>query len=235
MIASNGPDPSYGAAPPDQYIPITLTENPGRSPRRPGGGYMVAAVIALIAFCIISVIAGVGLAWFWYTSSPAPVTPAAEVVSPTTVVVLAPSATASLGVVPTQGAAPTLTTVPTNTLPASPPASSTLPPTASPAATTTPLVKPTWMPCAGSYYSRLYVGDTAIVSFDPPLPNRVRRQPNTASEILGMLQPGENMEIIGGPVCSNQWIWWQVRSNVTGLTGWTTEGDNSSYWLVPAP
>ena len=159
---------------------------------------MIAAVIALIAFCVISVIAGVALAWFWYTSSPAPVTPAAEVEIPTTVVVLSPSATATPGVVPTQGAAPTLTTVPTNTLPASPPASSTLPPAASPAATPTPPVKPTWMPCAGSYFPRLYVGDTAIVSFDPPLPNRVRRQPNTASEILGMLQPSEKWKLSAG-------------------------------------
>jgi len=89
------------------------------------------------------------------------------------------------------------------------------------------------VPCTGSNFSRLYVGDIAYVSFDPPLPNRVRRDPNTASEILGVLQPGERMEIIGGPVCSNQWIWWQIHSQSTGLTGWTAEGDNKSYWLVP--
>jgi hypothetical protein len=104
-----------------------------------------------------------------------------------------------------------------------------------PETTSTVTPKPTWLPCPDSYYSHLYVGSIAYVSFDPPLPNRVRSQPNTASTILGMLQPGERMEVIGGPVCSNQWIWWQIRSQATGLTGWTTEGDNKSYWLVPVP
>jgi hypothetical protein len=50
-----------------------------------------------------------------------------------------------------------------------------------------------------------------------------------------MLQPGERAEIIGGPVCSNQWIWWEVQSKASSLTGWTAEGDNKAYWLVPAP
>jgi hypothetical protein len=235
VTASNGPDPGYSAPPPNQYIPITSAENLSRPPRRPGGGCMITGVIAIIAFCVIGgVIAGVALAMFWFNPSPEPVTPAVQSESPTAIV-LAPSATMTLGAMPTQGVAPTLTTVPTNTLPAAPPASPTLPPTAPPSLTLTPPAKPTWMPCPGAYFSRLYVGDTAYVGFDPPLPNRVRSQPNTASEILGMLQPGEKMEIIGGPVCSNQWIWWQVSSKATGLTGWTAEGDNKSYWLVPAP
>jgi hypothetical protein len=91
------------------------------------------------------------------------------------------------------------------------------------------------MPCPGIYYSRLYVGDVAYVSFDPPLPNRVRSQPSATGINLGVLQPGERAAIIGGPECSNQWIWWEVRSLASGLTGWTAEGDNKAYWLVPAP
>jgi len=232
MAASNGPDSSYGATPPNQFIPISSTENMSRSSRRPSSGCMIAAVIAFVAFCVIAVIAGAALAMFWFNASPVMITPAAPAGDPTSVAPLT-SATATLSVVPTQGVGPTLTAFPTNTLPPTQPASPTSPSTALPGPTSTPPVKPTWLPCTGSYFSRLYVGDIAYVSFDPPLPNRVRREPNTASVVLGMLQPGERMEIIGGPVCSNEWIWWQIRSQVTGLTGWTTEGDAKSYWLVP--
>jgi hypothetical protein len=148
---------------------------------------------------------------------------------------MAASATMTPGATPTHGVSPTLTTIPTNTLPAQSSLTPTLSSTATTNLTATPSARPTWMPCPGIYYSRLYVGDKASVSFDPPLANRVRSEPSTAGTYLGMLQPGEKAEIIGGPVCSNQWIWWQVRSLASGLTGWTAEGDNKAYWLVPAP
>jgi hypothetical protein len=65
------------------------------------------------------------------------------------------------------------------------------------------------------------------------LPNRIRRQPNSSSEVLGFIQPGEKVDILEGPSCSNAWIWWRVRSQQTGLTGWTAEGDANDYWLIP--
>jgi hypothetical protein len=93
----------------------------------------------------------------------------------------------------------------------------------------------TWVPCAGTYPSRLHVGDQAHISYDPPLPNRVRAQPTTGSDIIGYLEVGERMQILDGPVCAEGWIWWRVRSLDTGLVGWTAEGDNENYWLVPMP
>lgn len=108
-----------------------------------------------------------------------------------------------------------------------------IPPTATFTRTPAPATKPTWQPCPSTYPSRLYVGDTAFVSKDPPLANRLRSEPNTGSTILALIQPGEEMVVVGGPVCSNQWIWWQVRTLAGGVTGWTAEGDASGYWLVP--
>jgi hypothetical protein len=105
-------------------------------------------------------------------------------------------------------------------------------PTPTPSATQTPEYE-FWTPCGGSYPSRLRVGDKAYISYDPPLPNRVRSEANTSSEILGYLQVGEEMVILDGPVCAENWIWWYVRSLDTGLTGWTAEGDFQDYWLVP--
>ena len=71
------------------------------------------------------------------------------------------------------------------------------------------------------------------MSYDPPLANRVRTQPNGVAPVVGFIQPGEKVTLIGGPICSDEWIWWQVRSLQSGMTGWTAEGDKQGYWLVP--
>jgi hypothetical protein len=109
--------------------------------------------------------------------------------------------------------------------------------TPTPTITPTPTMTPTPTPiyyiaCQGLYQSRIHVGDFAFVSNDPPVANRVREKHNTDAKILGFIQPGEKIEILEGPYCG-EWIWWRIRSMKTGLTGWTSEGDNTSYWLVP--
>ncbi len=73
------------------------------------------------------------------------------------------------------------------------------------------------------------------MSYDPPQKNRVRAQPNTDARILGLIAPGEEVDILSGPQCSNNWVWWQVYSSAQNLTGWTVEGDYQAYWLIPLP
>lgn len=93
-----------------------------------------------------------------------------------------------------------------------------------------------WEACAiADYLSRLRVGDYAKVSEDPPLSNRVRSKPNLSGTIEGLIKPGEEIVILDGPGCSSGWVWWRVRSTKTGLEGWTAEGDDEGYWLVPKP
>ncbi|MEW5872083.1 MAG: serine/threonine protein kinase [Chloroflexota bacterium] len=139
----------------------------------------------------------------------------------------------------TEPVPPTWTPVPLPTwTPALFPTSSpTSPPTATPIPSPTKTENPvaTWLPCAGSYPSRLHINDRAYVSYDPPLPNRVRNQPGTSSEVLGILEVGEKMRIVDGPACSNGWVWWKVSSLDKSLVGWTAEGDAEAYWLVPLP
>ncbi len=115
------------------------------------------------------------------------------------------------------------------------PSATNPPPTVTPTVTETvaPQSGP-WEACPGAaYLSRLRVGDKAKVSEDPPLANRVRSQPSLTGEVLGFIEPGEEMTILEGPGCSANWVWWRVRSLETGLEGWTAEGDKDSYWLVP--
>jgi len=88
-----------------------------------------------------------------------------------------------------------------------------------------------WQPCPDAPKSRLKVGDLAYVTKDPPIPNRVRQEPNRDADIVGHINPGASMEIIDGPSCSNGWVWWKIKN--ADLNGWTAEGDNETYWLVP--
>lgn len=92
-----------------------------------------------------------------------------------------------------------------------------------------------WQACAeAGYLSQLHIGDEAMVSSDPPLANRVRENASTNDTILGYIDPGEHVEVLEGPTCNQGWVWWKVRSLSSGLTGWTAEGNEDSYWLIPA-
>jgi len=41
------------------------------------------------------------------------------------------------------------------------------------------------------------------------------------------------VEIIDGPRCVKDWVWWKIESQESDVTGWTSEGDEENYWLVP--
>ncbi|MBE0697804.1 MAG: hypothetical protein IH586_12855 [Anaerolineaceae bacterium] len=88
-----------------------------------------------------------------------------------------------------------------------------------------------WRPCPDAATSRLKVGDIAYVTKDPPLPNRVRKEPDPDADILGLINPAGSMEIIDGPACANGWVWWKVKN--AEYEGWTAEGDKETYWLIP--
>jgi DNA-binding beta-propeller fold protein YncE len=88
-----------------------------------------------------------------------------------------------------------------------------------------------WKPCPDAPLSRLKVGITAYVTTDPPVGNRVREEPNREAEILGVIKAGASMKIIEGPACSDGWVWWRMQN--ANYEGWTAEGDQSAYWLIP--
>jgi hypothetical protein len=98
----------------------------------------------------------------------------------------------------------------------------------------TPTLEPGTEPeCDARYPSRLFKGGTARVKEDPPLPNRVRIEPDAQSEVIGRIEPGEIVNLVDGPICKHGWVWWYIQSRKSGLTGWTSEGDRNEYWLAP--
>ncbi|MBN1967719.1 MAG: SH3 domain-containing protein, partial [Anaerolineae bacterium] len=83
--------------------------------------------------------------------------------------------------------------------------------------------------CPGFLPSRLTIGARGRVT--PGLPNNIRSQPTTGSVAIGQIPAGGVFDVLGGPVCNQSSAWWQVR--YAGVTGWTMEGQYSTYWLEP--
>ncbi len=104
-----------------------------------------------------------------------------------------------------------------------------------PTPTITPTINPDliWVLCGDAFQTRLSVGETAVVNTDSHIPNRVRDEAGGDNPIIGYIEPGEAVRIVEGPICLSQWVWWKVTSLSTNLTGWTSEGDGTEYWLVP--
>jgi len=219
-------------------------EEPGSLPPRASRNWALWGALAITAICLVGgIIAGTGFFVFYLSQNRfAPTQVGLDIPKTSTALAMAATNTALPAPTRTELTHPAILP-PTATLTAIVVPAVTRAPTQeidlTPISTIMPSQQPTadpratWQPCANTYPSRLHVGDQAMVGYTPYLPNRVRSQPNTTSIVLGFLQPGEKMEILEGPTCANQWVWWRVHSLKTGLTGWTVEGDGTNYWLVP--
>ncbi len=88
--------------------------------------------------------------------------------------------------------------------------------------------------CSGSLSTRLKVGDYAYVSENPPIDNTVREGPGTDQPIVGYIAAGHSMQVLSGPRCSGGYTWWKVQSTRNAsVIGWSAEGGDGEYWLVP--
>lgn len=86
--------------------------------------------------------------------------------------------------------------------------------------------------CEGFFLPvRLNIGDTAYVAEGAP--NNVRSAPSSDAELTGQIPGGAAFEIIGGPACQNEIVWWEVEYE--GITGWTGEGRGNNYWVQFEP
>ena len=131
-----------------------------------------------------------------------------------------------------------VTTAPTTTVPASATASSE--PTEEQLVTATPRTASatatqalSQASCGNALSTRLHLEGYAYVDPEPPLPNNLRSNAGQDQALLGDIQPGQAMKILEGPKCADGWWWWKVRALETELEGWTAEGDEQDYWLVP--
>jgi hypothetical protein len=85
--------------------------------------------------------------------------------------------------------------------------------------------------CSNSPALRLVVGGRGRVIPNTSA-NNLRASPETGS-VLASIPAGGAFDVIGTYQCgaSGGLTWWQVRYN--GVTGWTAEGQGSTYWIEP--
>jgi hypothetical protein len=63
--------------------------------------------------------------------------------------------------------------------------------------------------------------------------NRIRSEPDTSKDNgVGIIQPGEVVRIVDGPICNFGWILWKVETS-RQERGWTPESDGDEFWLLP--
>ncbi len=83
--------------------------------------------------------------------------------------------------------------------------------------------------CVGAPLPRLIVGNTARVV--PGDANNVRDTPSASGTRIGQIAGGEVFTVLDGPVCDDEFNWWQVEYGE--LVGWTVEGTLEAYWIEP--
>jgi hypothetical protein len=93
---------------------------------------------------------------------------------------------------------------------------------------------PNTFSCPGAPATRLAVGMTAVVTPDDPVPLRVRSQAGLTGPVLTKLDPGTQLDVLGGPVCLDSVVWWYIRAkDNTTIIGWAAEGTPDSYFIGP--
>lgn len=82
--------------------------------------------------------------------------------------------------------------------------------------------------CPDALPSRLKVGDSAIVIAEPE-PIRARSAP-VDGEVIDQLYRDYQLPVVGGPVCQNGIVWWEVQLRELN-TAWVAEGAEGEYYL----
>lgn len=77
--------------------------------------------------------------------------------------------------------------------------------------------------------SQLVIEEMAQVSEGQS--NNVRENPSRDATRLGVIPSGAVLEVLEGPTCADGLQWWRVQYG--SLIGWTVEGSDGEYWLLP--
>jgi len=118
------------------------------------------------------------------------------------------------------------------------PAGIRLPPAWTPTAVISPIIEfsgSSWQPCPDAPLSQLRIGDIATQTAGTRYPGRLRDKPDwDEGSVVGLVEPAERVEVLEGPVCQAQLVWWRVRILGQDVAGWTVEGNAYGSWLIPA-
>lgn len=87
--------------------------------------------------------------------------------------------------------------------------------------------------CPGAPAQRVKVGSEAQVCTKTDS-IALRQTPAKDGDLILRLISGATFKVIDGPECSDNWSWWQIRTD-NGTTGWVSEGgdDIDPYFICP--
>lgn len=86
--------------------------------------------------------------------------------------------------------------------------------------------------CTHAVRARLQLGDRALVT--APLSIHVRRTPSFEGAITDLVATGTEVTIVGGPLCTNQIVWWNITADSLPQPRWIAEGQAGQHFLLPA-
>ena len=125
----------------------------------------------------------------------------------------------------------TATPMPVTPQPTPIPPQPTAPPVVDPNA---PWNAPVYFPGPGCGASRLHIEDRAFVAATGHLAKIYLSKNLVYDPGVRDLVPGEEMTILAGPYCDEDWVIWLVKMDVDEIKGWVPEGDGETYYLLPS-
>lgn len=99
-----------------------------------------------------------------------------------------------------------------------------------PTLTFNPVPPPSNVTCGNALPPRLSLSGWAQV-IPGTAPNNVRMEAGINSTVVGQFLPGYKFFVMNGPECVDGMFWWFVDNSY--LSGWTAEGDSTTYWIEP--
>jgi hypothetical protein len=80
---------------------------------------------------------------------------------------------------------------------------------------------------------RFAAGMRGYVNYHDGVPKSLRSAPTLQAELVATLLDGIGFEVVGGPVCADDYNWWQVQIlSRPDVTGWIAEGGPANYWIT---
>jgi hypothetical protein len=89
--------------------------------------------------------------------------------------------------------------------------------------------------CPGALASRLRSNMHIRVTFTDGTPLRLRDGAGKTATVLLTIPEGGKMMVVDGPQCVNAGVWWKVKLDSGGQTGWVLEGEDNVYFIEPVP
>lgn len=87
--------------------------------------------------------------------------------------------------------------------------------------------------CSETPTKRMSIGMKGRVTYRNNVALMLRSEPHISEDtFIKNLREGTRIEIIGGPVCADGFIWWNIRTQ-EGANGWSAEGGNNEYYMEP--